>query len=581
MSEVPSVNIYLTKRWHVHLPGSGALREGMSSLSFLERAIVIVLSVTLLVSTLMMLGEIRDIFSRSVPSPGGALTEGIIGTPRFINPVIARSDADKDLVALIYSGLMRPSADGKLIPDLAESYKVSDDGMTYTFTLRGGAVFHDGSRVTANDVTYTITQIQNPLNASPFARAWEGISASAVDERTVVFKLGKPYAQFIDNTTVGILPRTLWQETTEETFAVHRLNVEPIGSGPFMIDSIERDNSGIPFAYKLKRFPRFTLGSPYLEHITIMMYGNERDLLSAFEEGTVESLRDIQPSYAETAETVGAHVSSYPLPRTFAAFFNQNKNQIFTDRAVRGALSMAIDRTSIINEILYGYATPLEGPLPPPLIPADKIVDSTTVGEARTVLENAGWSRGDDGIYAKKSERLAFTISTANTAELKQTAEALQGAWETLGAEVTVELFDLGALHQNIIRPRAYDVLLFGQVVGRGGDLYPFWHSSQRNDPGLNIALYTNIAVDDILSDIRTTLDAATQDDLYASLDSEITADVPAVFLYAPHLLYALPEWVKGVVPGPVDEASERFMNVYEWHTGTRTILTASPVLNY
>ncbi len=563
------------------MPGTGALREGLSSLSFLERVLMFALFAALAVSTLMMLAEIRDIFSRSVPSPGGTLTEGIIGTPRFINPVIARSDADKDLVALIYSGLMRPSPDGKLIPDLAESYTVSDDGLTYTFTIRGGAVFHDGSRVTANDVVFTVNQIQNPLNASPFARAWEGVSASAVDERTVVFKVSKPYAQFVDNTTVGILPRALWQDTSEETFAVHRLNVEPVGSGPFMIDSIQRDDSGIPVAYTLQRFARFALGSPYLENITIRMYGNEQDLLSALESGTIESLRDVQPIRAEQIEKMGTTIESYPLPRTFGAFFNQNKNQIFTDRAVRGALSMAIDRESIIDEILHGYATPLEGPLPPPHMPDNKPTDTTTIGEARTVLENAGWERGDDGIYADKTGRLAFTISTANTAELKETAEALQRVWQTLGAEVTVEFFDLGALHQNIIRPREYDVLLFGQVVGRSGDLYPFWHSSQRNDPGLNIALYTNIAVDDILSDIRTTLDVATQDDLYASLDSEITADVPAVFLYAPHLLYALPEWIKGVVPGPVDEASERFMNVYEWHTGTRTILTASPFLTY
>lgn len=574
------MNIYLTKRWHVHLPGTRALREGLSSLSFLESLIMFALFAVLTVSTFMMLAEIRGIFSRSVPSPGGTLTEGIIGTPRFINPVIARSEADKDLVALVYSGLMRPAPNGELIPDLAESYTVSEDGMTYTFTIRGGAVFHDGSRVTADDVVYTIDQIQNPLNASPFARAWEGISANADDERTVVFKLGKPYAQFIDNTVVGILPKNLWQETSEETFAVHRLNVEPVGSGPFMIDSIQRDDSGIPIAYTLERFTRFALGSPYLEKIVITMYGNERDLLSAFEEGKIESLRDIQPLHAESIERIGAEIGSYPLPRVFGAFFNQNKNQVFTDRAVRRALSVSIDRDGIIDAILHGYATTLDGPLPPPFIPSENPVNTVTIGEARTILENAGWERGDDGIYADDSGRLAFTLSTANTPELKQTAEALQRAWQTLGAEVTVEFFDLGALHQDIIRPRAYDVLLFGQVVGRSGDLYPFWHSSQRNDPGLNIALYTNIVVDDILSDIRTTLDASEQEDLYAALDSEITADIPAVFLYAPHLLYALPEWLKGVVPGPIDEASERFMNVYEWHTGTRTILTASPFLS-
>lgn len=177
-------------------------------------------------------------------------------------------------------------------------------------------------------------------------------------------------------------------------------------------------------------------------------------------------------------------------------------------------------------------------------------------------------------MYATKKQRLAFTITTASTPELKRTAEIMQQVYEALGAEVKLEIFDLGALHQDIIRPRSYDALLFGQVVGRAGDLFPFWHSSQRNDPGLNTALYTNIAVDDILSDIRTTLDVEDRSSLYVSLESEIRRDYPAVFLYAPRLVYAVPHTLKGVIPGPIDEGAERFMNVYEWHFGTRSVVT-------
>ena len=233
------MTIYLTKRWRFHLPGTEALRQGLASLTFLERAFLLGLFFVLALSTLFMLSEVIQNFSRKVPASGGSLTEGIIGTPRFINPVIARSEADKDLVALIYSGLMRPNHNGTLIPDLAETYTLSDDGTLYTFTLRANAVFHDGTRLTSEDVIYTIRQIQNPLIDSPLARAWEGVSVSAPDDRTVVFKLDTPYAPFISNATVGIIPQHLWQETTSETFAVHRLNTEPIGSGPFMTNSID------------------------------------------------------------------------------------------------------------------------------------------------------------------------------------------------------------------------------------------------------------------------------------------------------------------------------------------------------
>ncbi len=563
-----------TKKWRFSLPGSDALREGLANLSFLERLLLGALTLVLAGSTVGMLLSIRSVFLRSIPASGGHLTEGLIGTPRFINPVIARSNADKDLIELLYSGLMRPAPDGTLIPDLAEGYTVSTDGTLYTFTIRDDARFHDGMPVTADDVAYTITSIQNPLLGSPLIRAWEGITVHVEDTRTISFKLPKPYAQFIDNLTIGILPHHLWADANEETFSMWKYNSEPVGSGPFMLDSIERDDSGVPVAYVLTRFPGFVLGEPFIDRITMRMYGNERDLIRAFEKGTIDALHDIDPASVEGLTQDTGHVLAFPLPRVFALFFNQNHNQLFAEHTVREALSVAVDPQKIIDEVLHGYGTALAGPLPPPLTSE---TDSTvhTIDAARTILEDDGWQRGDDGIYVKGKQRLSFTITTASTPELKETAEILARIYQTLGAEVDVEVFDLGVLHQDVIRPRSYDALLFGQVVGRNGDLYPFWHSSQRNDPGLNISLYTNRDADDILSDIRTTLDDEKKSELYAKLGDVIRADYPAVFLYAPHFVYVVPETLKGLASGPIDEGFERFMNVYQWHFGTRNVVTS------
>ncbi len=555
------------------MPGTTALREGLASLSFLERVLLWILLAVLAGSTLAMLLSIRAAFLRSIPASGGHLTEGVLGTPRFVNPVIARSTTDKDLAALLYSGLMRPTPDGTLIPDLAESYTVSDDGTLYTFTLRENARFHDGSSVSADDVAYTIGAIQNPLLGSPFIRAWEGITVHAEDARTVTFKLPKPYAHFIDNTTVGILPHHLWAEASEETFSMLKLNSEPVGSGPFMLDRIQRDDSGVPTAYILTRFSDFALGEPFLDRITVRMYGNERDLMRAFSKGSVDSMHNLDPIDVQGSLPATERILAYPLPRVFALFFNQNHNELFAEGSVREALSVAVDPAQVVEEVLYGYGTPLSGPLPPPISYA---TDDTvhTIDAARKLLEVDGWAKGDDGIYAKGKQRLSFTITTASTPELKDTAEVLARIYQTLGVDVTVEVFDLGVLHQDVIRPRSYDALLFGQVVGRSGDLFPFWHSSQRNDPGLNISLYTNREVDDMLSDIRITLEASKKSELYTSLGSVIRADHPAVFLYAPHFVYVVPETLKGITSGPIDEGYERFMDVYRWHFGTRNIVT-------
>src|SRR3990167_7464173 len=123
--------------------------------------------VVLLLSTLSILESINKHFMVNVPMPGGSISEGIIGTPRFINPVLANSPADQDLVSLIYSGLYRKSADGSLVPDLAAKYDMSKNGLIYTFTLKDKIYFHNGKPVTADDVLFTINKVKDSIIKSP------------------------------------------------------------------------------------------------------------------------------------------------------------------------------------------------------------------------------------------------------------------------------------------------------------------------------------------------------------------------------------------------------------------------------
>src|SRR3989338_8899952 len=141
------------------LPSRSEINSAFSTFSKREWKIFSVLTLVLLVSTLAILQNINSSFMVSVPMRGGSINEGIIGTPRFINPILASSPADQDLVALIYSGLVRKSGDGTLIPDLAEKYEASKNGLIYTFTLKENIYFHDEEPVTADDVLFTINKI--------------------------------------------------------------------------------------------------------------------------------------------------------------------------------------------------------------------------------------------------------------------------------------------------------------------------------------------------------------------------------------------------------------------------------------
>ncbi|TAK57709.1 hypothetical protein EPO17_01290, partial [Patescibacteria group bacterium] len=157
-----------------------------------EKVAFVFFLVLLSVSALTMLQKVNKSFMVEVPALGGTLEEGIIGTPRFINPVLALGDADRDLTTLVYSGLLKVNTHGELVPDLAESYTVSPDGLEYSFILRKTALFHDDAPVTAEDVEFTIQKIQDPAIKSPKRANWDGVTVHKVDDHHIVFILKKP-----------------------------------------------------------------------------------------------------------------------------------------------------------------------------------------------------------------------------------------------------------------------------------------------------------------------------------------------------------------------------------------------------
>ncbi len=527
-----------------------------------------------------ILSALNSILLVPIPEHGGGFSEGIVGSPRFINPVLAASDADKDLTALVYSGLMRISGDGTLIPDLAESYSISPDGKEYTFVLKPEVIFHDGTPVTSEDVKFTIEKIKDPQLKSPRRGNWEGVQVSAPDSSRIVFTLALPYAPFLGNTTLGIMPASAWENLSAEEWNSSALNMKPVGSGPYQIKEVQQNASVIPEYYDLVSFPDFALGEPYIESLRLYFYANEDELLAGIANGEAESHSAVSPERAILLEGRDAQALRAPLPRVFGIFFNQNEQDLFTDPSVRRALDKSVDRDYIIDTIFHGSATPLSGPFPPGTYayhkdddPESSVSAEERRAEAREILLKGGWKQNEETRQWQKKEKnqrsiektLSFSLSTSDAPELKSAAESVKRDFEALGARVDLKIFEAGDLNQNVIRPRKYEALLFGEIIGRDPDPYAFWHSSQRLDPGLNIALYANVTADKTLEKIREAFQE-NRAALYREFEEKIKEDVPAIFLYSPQFIYILPSRIENAALPPIVYPAERFSEIYRWN---------------
>lgn len=536
-------------------------------------------------SAVFIFSKVQAEYLTNTPRSAGSMSEGVVGSPRFINPILSTTDADRDLVSLIYAGLLRTAPDGSLVPELAESYTILDGGASYLFTLRPDATFHDGTPVTADDIIFTIEKVQDPNLKSPKWASWVDVVALKIDDRTVKLSPKGIYAPFIQNTVLGILPKAYWKNVTAEQFPFSPLNINPIGAGPYKVASIEEQKNGVPASFNLKPFKSYVLGKPYLENLTLRFYQNEATLLEAYTSGEVNAMSSISPENTLLLNNTEKNVLHTPLLRVFGVYFNTSKATPLSNKEVRQALELVTNKEKIVEEVLHGFGTPINRPVPPGLLP--ERIDSATTTErtlatARTLLEKNGWKLSTTtGIYEKKTKTetqvLSFGIALPNAPDLKATADIIKASWRELGADVTLSVYEPGDLHQNVIRPRKYDALLFGQIIGRDLDLYPFWHSSQRNDPGYNISMYANVAADKLLEEARRTTDVATRTLDYMKFEDEIVADTPAVFLYAPDFIYVLPKNLKAVNLGSIAVPGERFGSVQNWYIETDRIW--SPLL--
>lgn len=660
-------------------PSKNQWRQVLKVLGNKEKKVFIGLALIAMASFLFLCFDFYFKATEKKPERYGTYAEGIVGGPRFINPVYSfASDVDRDLSELFFSGLMKYGPDGKTVNDLAKEYTISEDGKIYEFTLKDKLLWSDNKPLNADDVIFTVKTIQDPSYKSPIRASWLGVKAEKVSDSKIRFELKDASAVFLENCTLKIMPKHIWQDITFQNFPLSIYNLKPIGSGPYKLKSLVQDEENNVKSMELSPNQYYYGEGPFLNKISFYFFETENDLIKSAKSGKINgfSLNSLQ-EYAKLAKNKKFSIHRLSMPRYFALFFNpgyQGKSvKILSDDKIRQALNYATNKQEIIKSLLLGNGEVVDSPVLPDIYglknPEKKYEFNPE--KAKQLIKDAGYSQKENGNWEKTIKRqpafqfkstlrlgsqgtevtelqkclanpaaggvdvypegeisgyfgektksavirfqekyradilepnglkqgngevkestraklnqlcsapaeetatLSFSLTTVEQPFLKEVANLIKKQWEAIGVKVEVKTYDISSLEEEVIKPRNYEILLFGEVLGAIPDPYPFWHSSQTNDPGLNLAGFSDKDGDKLLEAARQTMDEKERNASLEKFQNILIGDAPCVFLYNPDYVYFVSKKIKGVNDGIITDPAQRFDNIENWYIKTKRV---------
>jgi len=617
----------LTKKIFPTLPQLKYIKEFIP----LKEKIVLVISGFVAISTIIAWSTIAT-FEKLEPIPknGGAYIEAIVGQPKYINPIFSSAnEVDADIASLIYSGLFKFNNSQELTPDLAESYSLSEDKKTYTLKLRKDALWSDGEKITARDILYTLQMIQDVNVGSPLAVAFQGVKIEITDDYNLSLILEEPFPPFINNLTVGILPEHIWANTNQSNLKLAKTNLQPIGSGPWIFNSLTKDESGIVQTYKLTKNKNYYEKQPYLETITFKFYQTYEQTINAIRSNDVKAISFLPRKQRDKIPGKEFTLYQLQLPQYTALFFNQKQNLYLQEDSLRLALAKAVDKKRILQESLSGEGRIIHSPILNTelekyalekqielnIAKANELLNKTWTqvepedyfkkkkeemlemrsDEIKEIKENASSTPkiasstleqiendietqiretmdAEQGFYRqnKNEEILTLSITTADTEEYQKAAELIASSWKKLGIQVTVNSISSRQIGNDIIKSRNYEILLYAVIVGSDPDLYPFWHSNQINYPGLNLSKFSNTKADKLIENARATDETEEQNKFFKKFQDIINEEIPAIFLYTPTYTFVAENSIKGISDTRIFSPSDRYNNLGNWYIKTK-----------
>jgi peptide/nickel transport system substrate-binding protein len=502
---------------------------------------------------------------------GGVYVEGIVGEPSQINPIFAATDTDRAISRLIFRGLTKVGPDKKILGDIAD-FRVSPDGLEYTFFIKKNAFWHDGEEVIADDVLFTISLLQDQEYQGPYAGIWDNVSAEKINDKKIVIELVEPYAPFLESATVGILPSHILGGLTVKDIQESEFSINPIGCGPYKLArSMAPKESKIKFL-TLERFDKFYDSDIKINKITFNFYENWKDAIKAFERGENMGIGNLTPGkerFFTTKKDLVLH--DFRIPQYMGLFFNTRRFNL-NNRNVRLAIAKSIDKRNIFK--VYGgpgriIASPI---LPGTLGYKDIKIGLSNPQESISILKKEGYQKNNNGLFAKNGSALSFNLVIVDSQLDKKIAEAVKGQLIKVGINIKIKALPLPNLQAEYIIPRKYDMILIGENLGLDPDPYPFWHSSQTKGEGLNLSNFTNSEADSLFIEARKTVKDKDRAEKYSLFADIVSREVPAVFLYQPDYVFGTNRALRGVENNWLISDADRFFFVNEWYIKTKRI---------
>ena len=534
----------------------------------------ILLGLVLLVSIYGPAG--RNVSTRALPAYGGVFREGVLGTPLYINPVLCDfNEIDRSLCRLLFRGLLRFDEEGFPVADLAHAFTVSEDGRVYTFYLTPDIRWHDGIRVTAQDVVFTYEVIQNPdFPGNPaLATAARLATVRALDLLTVEFHLSQPFAPFLDLMTVGLLPQHVYGTIPVGQLIGYLDQLPIVGTGPLQVARYD----DVSLRLIPNRNANYDL--PYISVLEYRFHPNAADLITAFAQGELEGLStgvvenlEVLPNKSDVQLFASAESS------LVVVLLNLNSDTVsfLQELQVRQALLHAVNRERVVNSSERGWGVVAHSPVIPqnwahkddiPHYEFDPV-------QAVRLLGDSGWQdRNGDGILDRDGVGMSLTLLTSQDATLSAYAHTIAEFWRDIGIEVEVESLPLGMLVNERLTPHTFEAALV-RFSGLEGDPDPFrfWHSSQVGPGQLNYGTWDNPFADELMTRARIALDANERLGLYHQFQDIFAADLPALPISYPVFVYGVHDRVKNVQIGQLNHSSERFASFADWYIQTTNV---------
>ncbi|MDK2949008.1 MAG: peptide/nickel transport system substrate-binding protein [Patescibacteria group bacterium] len=581
-----------------------------------------------------------------VPANYGHIKEGVVGQPQLINPLYSSiSDTDKDLVELIFSGLMKYNGQGEIVPDLISNYTVENGGRNIVFSIKENVKWHDGTPLTIDDVIFTIELVQKTEYSSPLRTNWLGVEIEKMSEYDALLTLRQTYTGFKESlVNLKIMPKHIWEEKTFQAMTSNiQLNIfNPIGSGPYKIEKVNQNGDKTIKSIVLQRNNYYYDNPPYISRVELFFFNNEDELKRSYERGKINSA---SIAYHKDAQII-------KMPSYYNLFLN-NQRKPLDNKEIRQALTLLTQRE-------------LESPFLSSFYGLDEIEETLSFDEeqginllekngylikegtrTKTIERSSGFqftrtlqvgsnnaevrklqeclSENSDiypsgtisGYFGQKTKdavilfqekykedilvpnnltsgngvvkastikklnevcfvvpeeeiKMSFVLKTTTHPELIKTANNIKEQWEKYGIEIEVKTYDASAI-KRVITNRDFDILLFGVQLGGILEPTPFYHSSQRVDPGLNLSLYQSTKADEIIEKIRT-LENEERLNALSELEALIIEDAPVIPLYAPNYHYIINKNLKGFTIEKIVDPSKRFVEINKWYIKEKRI---------